>query len=446
MLKLFFWLRYLKKRRIILLSVAAVALSVALLVVVSSLFGGFIDKVKDSGSEVFGDIYLNPWTSIPQYTEFIDRLEEIESVQSATAVLETYGLLRLDVGNIKPVQIIGIDPVKYSEVTNLEQSMLFEKGSLGWPDLANGDGQGDTPAFVGIGVLASPDRETDDYDFESIKKKWLDKELLVTTGVVTDKGSGDDSGTQKIKQRHLKFKVADIVFTGMFGRDRANVFLPIEKVRSLAGTNARHERVLIRVTDGTDTSVAISEIRKVWQEFAAEKQLSSVVASNPQIQTSEQLQKYYLIELQKQMDILMLIFGIVCSAAVMLILCILYMIVMTRQKDIAVIKSCGAGKTAIVSIFLGFGGCIGVAGSVLGVIIGYLFIRNINIVEELIRVAFGIKLWKSSIYMFTKIPNQLDFTAAGWVMAAAVTASVIGAFIPAVVAARSNPVKILRYE
>ncbi len=146
------------------------------------------------------------------------------------------------------------------------------------------------------------------------------------------------------------------------------------------------------------------------------------------------------------MDLLMIIFGIVCSAAVMLIFCILYMIVMNKQKDIAVIKSFGAGKTTICTIFLGFGGCIGLAGSLVGIAIGWFIIRNINFLEQIVRVLFGIKLWKSSVYMFTKIPNSLDITAAGWILLSAVIAAVFGALVPAIVAARTNPVKILRYE
>ena len=451
MLKFFFWLRYLKKKRIALLSIASVALAVALLVVVSSLFGGFIDGVKKTGSEVFGDIYLDPWTSIPQYPKLIERLEAINGVASATAIMETYGLVRLDSGNIKTVHIIGIDPVKYSRVTGLKQSLLIGKDLPDGPAFSESDTQNLSEGFVGIGVLASPDEVTDEYDFESIKEQWVGKELLITTGVVVEKDTAENNKTQKLKQKHIKFQVADVVFTGMFPRDNANIFLPIETVRAIAGSavasvNAPHETVLIKLSEGADTELVMTQVRGVWQQFASDQQLASVFVSNPQIATSEQMQKYFLIELYKQMDILMLIFGIVCSAAIMLIFCIFYMIVMAKQKDIAVIKSCGATKTAVVSIFLGFGACIGVVGSVCGVAIGYFFIRNINIIEDVIRTIFGIKLWKSSVYMFTKIPNHLDFPAACWIMFYAVIAAIIGAIIPAIVAARSNPVRILRYE
>jgi len=122
------------------------------------------------------------------------------------------------------------------------------------------------------------------------------------------------------------------------------------------------------------------------------------------------------------------------------------MIVITKQKDIAIVKSCGAGNGSVASIFLGFGTCVGIVGAAIGTGLGYVIIRNINALEELVRVVFGLKIWRSSIYIFDRIPNQIDWSWTGPIILAAVCASAIGALIPAVVAARTRPVEILRYE
>ena len=79
-----------------------------------------------------------------------------------------------------------------------------------------------------------------------------------------------------------------------------------------------------------------------------------------------------LAELKKQMWGVMLIFGVICSVSVLLMFCIFYMIVMTRQKDIAVIKSCGASSTAVAMIYVDFGACVGAIGSIVGAFLGYL--------------------------------------------------------------------------
>jgi len=129
-----------------------------------------------------------------------------------------------------------------------------------------------------------------------------------------------------------------------------------------------------------------------------------------------------------------------------LIFCIFYMIVRLKQKDIAIIKSCGAAGSSVAWIFVGFGACVGFIGSGIGVLLGYIITKDINTIEEWIRIIFGLKLWKSSVYYFTKIPNEVDWFWALVFVLLAIIAAAIGTLIPAIVAARTKPVEILRYE
>ena len=122
------------------------------------------------------------------------------------------------------------------------------------------------------------------------------------------------------------------------------------------------------------------------------------------------------------------------------------MIVETKLKDIAIMKSCGAANVSVASIFIGFGGCVGVIGSALGIIFGYIITKNINVIEQAIRVIFGLKLWKSSVYVFSKIPNQVDWDSVLPIVLWSIAAAIAGALIPAIVAMRTKPVNILRYE
>jgi len=122
------------------------------------------------------------------------------------------------------------------------------------------------------------------------------------------------------------------------------------------------------------------------------------------------------------------------------------MIVTACRKDIAVISSCGAMSRTIAAVFIGFGGCVGAIGAGAGMLFGYVITRNINPIEQWIGRAFGLKLWKSSVYMFSKIPNEVDWDSVFPIMIAAILASAIGAMLPAIIAARTKPVDILRYE
>jgi lipoprotein-releasing system permease protein len=77
---------------------------------------------------------------------------------------------------------------------------------------------------------------------------------------------------------------------------------------------------------------------------------------------------------------------------------------------------------------------------------GWFITVNINPIEHQISRLFGLKIWKAGVYMFTQIPNTVDWPAAGWILLAAVLASVAGALLPAMRAACIQPVRLLRYE
>ena len=72
--------------------------------------------------------------------------------------------------------------------------------------------------------------------------------------------------------------------------------------------------------------------------------------------------------------------------------------------------------------------------------------RRAIAVELWVSKALGLKLWVSSTYMFSRIPSTMNWGYAFWIVLFAVTAAIVGTLIPAIVAARIQPVKILRYE
>jgi lipoprotein-releasing system permease protein len=210
---------------------------------------------------------------------------------------------------------------------------------------------------------------------------------------------------------------------------------------------AMAEQIHIKLRNGADEEVAVAEIRGVWKTFAEQKPgWEPEMIQSARIETARQMQARYVAEFRKQMGILLLIFGVVSLSAVLLVFCIFYMIVERQRRDIAILKSCGADSGAVASIFVGFGLFVGTLGAVLGTGLGYLVTKNIDIVEGGIRIVFGLKLWKSSVYMFSKIPNTVDWQAVLWIAASAIAGAAIGALIPAISAAITRPVNVLRYE
>ncbi|AQT70268.1 outer membrane-specific lipoprotein transporter subunit LolE [Anaerohalosphaera lusitana] len=431
--------RYLSKKKIVLLSVASVAMSCALLVVVASLFTGFIASFESTVSDHVGDVVISGRRGvlIEQYDRLIAELDELDEVESSTAVLSGKGgLLFLGPGNVRAVQLYGIEMPRRSKVTPFGDMLVRQKGS----DSASFTPEwvkGGTGGFLGIGVISSPDEKTDEYDMAEVQD-FIGRKVVLTTG------DGQSTKTQLVK-----FTVADVVFSGFHWADKDFVYLPMERVLDefYPDSGKVADMVQIKVAEGYDPAATVAQVRSVWERFADQElgwSLPRIAAV--QVQTARQNWARLISEYQKQLGMLMVIFGVVSGGVVLLIACIFYMIVITKRRDIAVVKSCGMGGFSVAGLFLFFGSIVGVVGSGIGIAAGYVITKNINSIEAAISSTFGLKLWQSSTYMFSTIPDDMNWSAAGWVVIASVIASMIGAIIPAIRAATLRPVKILRYE
>ena len=448
MLKLFLWLRYLRKRKIVFLSIAAVALSVSLLIVVASLFTGFIDTFERAAVEAVGDIVLSPPATFAKYPLLIDRLEQTETVEAATAMISGYGMLYLGRGNVRAVKVWGIEPVGRAKVTGFARFLRRQGKAAGEPSFTVPDSPEKIGGFVGIGVLGEPEEQTDEYDYGAAEEM-LGEPVVLTTGTIMEQ-DGENSSRPEFKRKIMRFTIADIVETGVYEFDSGCAYLPIEELQKTLYPDEESpitSQILIKLADNSDTDVALAVIRGVWRTFV-EEQLDKdpYLMTSTSINTARQLQSRHIAAYEKQMGVLLLIFGVVSFGVVLLVFCIFYMIVRLKQKDIAIIKSCGATSSSVAFVFVGFGACVGAVGSGLGVVLGYVITRNVNTIEDWIRIIFGLKLWKSSVYLFSKIPNEVNWSWVLRIVLLAIIAAAIGTLIPAIVAAKTKPVEILRYE
>jgi lipoprotein-releasing system permease protein len=132
--------------------------------------------------------------------------------------------------------------------------------------------------------------------------------------------------------------------------------------------------------------------------------------------------------------------------AILLIFVILYVIVVQKTRDIGVLKAVGASNLGVAGIFLTYGAAIGMIGSIIGTVAGCYFVWNINPIADWIANTTGFTPWNRETFMFEKIPDQVDFGTAIWIVGGAIIAGVFGALLPAVIAAMRQPVEALRYE
>jgi len=426
---------------------AAVALSCALLIATDSLFTGFINAFESSFSRHMGDIILDAPSgrTITEYDVLIDSLCETDSIESATAVLSSQGLLLLAPGKVRAVQAWGIELPRRLAVTPLHEALLFQKDKpaeqvgfavQNFPDAVGG--------IVGIGILAQPDEATDAYDMDAVKGM-LGQRMALTTGSMVQDRSNTDGSQPQFSRKVIKFNLADVSRTGMYEFDQSFVMLPIEELsKTLYPDEPTAANIIhIRLVAGTDEEKAMAVVRGVWRSFAEDRFDWYAFAS---VTSAKQLNALLIAEYRKQMNVLLFIFGLVSVGIIVLVFCIFYLIVMTRRKDIGVLKSCGVSSGSVAGLFVLFGTVVGVVGAVAGIGLGWLIIDNINAIEQTIASLFGLKLWKASTYHFTQIPNTMHWGSVLWITGAGIIAAAVGSLIPAVAAARVKPVETLQYE
>lgn len=441
------------------LSISAVALCCGLLITVSSLFNSFIDEIKNSTKEQIGDVTLyGPFSSkINNYEKLVEMLEDCGAVEGAAGVLNSQGLLLIGKGNVRAVSIMGIEPWAREKIstwggTLLRQAPGVDAGDGGDISFAVPGREDDsTGGFVGIGLL-NVGKGAGGYDRQEAMG-YIGAPMILTTGTFGGGAMSGAASRSDLKARSFRFYVSDVLETGINELDGSFIFVPIgvlsEKI--YGSDEALADTIQIRLAEGfagpEKIETAAAMIRGIWESFAREHtDIDEYLIRSARVETSSEMQRVMIGEYQKQLAVLMAIFGMISAGVVMLIGCIFYMIVVTKSRDIAIIKSCGMGFGSTMGVFVVFGAVIGFIGAAVGAGLGVVIVKNINTLEDLASGVLGRQLWQGGTYMFDKIPGEVDYAALGWIFAAAVIAAVLGAVIPATGAARVEPVKILRYE
>ena len=150
--------------------------------------------------------------------------------------------------------------------------------------------------------------------------------------------------------------------------------------------------------------------------------------------------------LQVESNVMFLILAIITIVAAFNIVSTLIMLVKDKSSDIAILRTMGASRGAILRIFFIAGSLIGLAGTATGLLLGTLFSANIESIRQLLSHITGTTLFDPTIYFLERMPARIEM---GDVVAAVVLAlgcSFVATLYPAWRAARLDPVEALRYE
>ena len=164
------------------------------------------------------------------------------------------------------------------------------------------------------------------------------------------------------------------------------------------------------------------------------------------IKTWEEKQGLLLSAVEVETAILNVLLFLIITVAGFGILAIFYMIVVEKTRDIGILKSLGASSNGVMSIFLYYGLGLGIVGSSAGVVLGLLFVRYINQIEDGLSWVTGRKVFDEMIYYFFEIPTYVNPAMVLSVALGAIGIAVLASILPARRAARLHPVRALRFE
>jgi lipoprotein-releasing system permease protein len=439
MYRSFLALRWLLSRPINLLGMAGVAVGVWALIVVVSIFSGFLHEVRRHVQSATADVtvFRLPWPV--SFAEMEKVILADPGVAACAPRFVWYGLLHsfgathevvpqiraLDEPGAESrfIVVLGIDPRREPQVTGLARWLReIEDPALRVAALDDPLPAGDPPS-----ILLSERR---------LQREFVGRGARVR--ITTARNAQD----QQLDFDQQDFTVAGGFTTGHTGFDDAHTFVPIETLRALL---AKRDGDV--VTEITVRCKDPSERDLVAQRLGTALNASRPPGTTPILaMTWEQREQAFLDAVDHQRSLMKLVLFVIMVVAGFLMYATLSMMVAEKTRDIGILTAMGATRAGILQVFLSSGLAITVVGAALGVITGCVSAYYLDDFNRWLRAAFGVDLFPTSVYNLKRVPYDLDPLWIAQVAGLALGLGVLVAGLPAWRAARHDPLQSLRHE
>ena len=304
--------------------------------------------------------------------------------------------------------------------------------------------------YVGAGLISYPHKNPVSGDVET----------------VTLLRPGQDATVSTIKTGvpdPIRFQatVVDLFQSGMAEYDQQFVFCNIEQlqiargmmVRPLPGETADWRRggitsIQIKLADGASSREVVQRLQEMLfsHSYTGEDGRTRSLYTLLDVSTWEDKQSVLLEAVAMEAAVLNVLLSLIVAVAGFGILAIFFMIVVEKTKDIGTLKALGASARGIMSIFLGYGLSLGLVGAGFGIVLGLLFVWNINTIEDGVSWLSGQEVFSAEVYFFQEIPTVIHPSMVVSVALGAVAIATLASVLPAMRAARMHPVEALRYQ
>ncbi|MGE7205738.1 lipoprotein-releasing ABC transporter permease subunit [Sphingomonas sp. NPDC019816] len=233
--------------------------------------------------------------------------------------------------------------------------------------------------------------------------------------------------------RIVSYTVGAIFEIGVYDYDKAYVIMPIEDAQTLLLMGDTVGMVEIQTTDADRVGQILAPL--------ADKLGGRAVIADWRTMNA-QLFEALAVERVAMFTVL----SIIILVAVFNILSSLIMLVRAKTRDIAILRTMGATRGGLMRIFMTVGTTIGALGTVAGLILGAVFLFYRQAAVNFVQFVTGQNLWDPSIRYLTELPSKPDPVEIVVIAAMALVFSFLATLYPAWKAASTDPVQVLRYE
>jgi lipoprotein-releasing system permease protein len=387
------------------ISLVAVALGVAALIAVMSVMNGFRAELFDRFQGLNGHAVAQGYGGrLPDWRMVVDEAKKTPGVVTAIPLIEQ-PLMGSARGRVEGVLVRGmtIADIQATDVI----SKTVKSGDI------NRLKEGEQVVAIGSGLA------------QNLGLRVGDRIALISPdGNVTPFGA---------VPRIVSYEVGAIFEIGIWDFDKAFVVLPLGEAQALFNMGDEVGLVMMTTTDP-------DRVEQYMRPLAEKIGLSALVSDWRQLNSA-------LFEaLVVEQVVMFWVLSIIILVAVFNILSSLIMLVRAKTRDIAILRTMGASRAALMRVFMSVGTAIGGLGVLLGCALGFLILHyRQGIIGGVSRLT-GSNLWDPSVRYLTELPAKTDPVEVAAIIFLTLVLSFLATLYPAWKAASTDPVTVLRYE
>ncbi len=445
MYKIILAFRYFLKRRITHFAVLAVALCVFIVVVVMTVMTGLVSDFKQKNHDFVGDCVVGTESLVgfAYYEDFVNILEKQDFVEGVSPVIKSYALIgRRGSERNKGLEIMGIEPLRHSRVTGFGKTLHYHKDDVSKtfepsydPNLLG--------CVLGIDLAFQRDLNGNYYYYSTTPQD----AYSISCFPLTSRGALSKAGAGLVVTKI--FYYSDTSQSGLARVDSSLFYLPFEWAQRLCGMDGPTKRasaIHIKFKPNDKLQAGCEKVASLWQEFKQRKagERQAYLLDTVTVRSWKDYRRSSIAPMEKEQTVMTVMFAFVGITTVFIVFVVFYMIISHKSKDIGILKSIGVSNTDIMELFSGYAFLVGLLGSCVGLLGGWVFLLKINQIEDWLFEHFRFQLWDRTIYAIGDIPNQVNPKVLGVIVLSAIVACLAGALVPSWQAAKQNPVEILQ--